>query len=379
MLNDVYSAADQKQTTLLVLLDLSAAFDCIDIPTLLRRLEHTFGVSNVPLRWLTSYLDGRSQFVRLGTARSDTMHNDYGVPQGSVLGPLLFTLYVAPVTGIIQELGLNLVQYADDTQIYMHMKSGETNVNSLEYCFNSVRQWFLLNGLQLNPDKSEAIQLGTAAKLRSGYRVSDISLGDHRLTLSSSVKTLGVQIDRALSFTEHVDTVCKSSRFHINALRHIRNCVDLETAKDIASSIVGSRIDYCNSLLYGISNANQHKLQLLQTRWLESSHVPGNMITLRRSYVTFTGCRSPRASIIRLQCLLTSSCPPTHRLICRKSSRFIILHDSCVQPLTARSLSPTLEHSSAQGLFDTLHRQYGTAFLHRSPPRHRLWLHLSVI
>mgnify|MGYP003487581444 FL=1 len=146
----------------------------------------------------------------------------------------------------------------------MHMKSGETNVNSLEYCFNSVRQWFLLNGLQLNPDKSEAIQLGTAAKLRSGYRVSDISLGDHRLTLSSSVKTLGVQIDRALSFTEHVDTVCKSSRFHINALRHIRNCVDLETAKDIASSIVGSRIDYCNSLLYGISNANQHKLQLLQ-------------------------------------------------------------------------------------------------------------------
>ena len=128
-----------------------------------------------------------------------------------------------------------------------------------------------------------------------------------------------------------------------------------------------------------------HRMQIntncscYKTRWLESSHVPGNMITLRRSYVTFTGCRSPRASIIRLQCLLTSSCPPTHRLICRKSSRFIILHDSCVLPLTARSLSPTLEHSSAQGLFDTLHRQYGTAFLHRSPPRHRLWLHLSVI
>ena len=121
-----------------------------------------------------------------------------------------------------------------------------------------------------------------------------------------------------------------------------------------------------------------HRMQIntncscYKTRWLESSHVPGNMITLRRSYVTFTGCRSPRASIIRLQCLLISSCPPTHRLICRKSSRFIILHDSCVQPLTARSLSPTLEHSSAQGLFDTLHRQYGTAFLHRSPPRHRL-------
>ena len=67
-----------------------------------------------------------------------------------------------------------LVKYADDTQIYMHLKSDETNVNSLEYCFNSVRQWFLLNGLQLNPDKSEAIQLGTAAKLRPGYRVSDI-------------------------------------------------------------------------------------------------------------------------------------------------------------------------------------------------------------
>ena len=115
-----------------------------------------------------------------------------------------------------------------------------------------------------------------------------------------------------------------------------------------------------------------------KTRWLESLHVPGNLITSRRSYVTYTGCRSPRASTIRLQCLLISSCPLIHRLICRKSSRFIILHDSCVLLITERYLSRTPEHSSAQGLFDTLHRQYGTAFLLRSPLRHRLCLHSNV-
>ena len=113
-------------------------------------------------------------------------------------------------------------------------------------------------------------------------------------------------------------------------------------------------------------------------RWLESLHKPGNMSTSRQSCVTYTGCRSLRASTIRLQCLLISSCPLMHRLICRKSSRFIILHDSCVLLLTAHSLSRTSEHSSVQGLFDTLHRQYGTAFLLRSPLRHRLCLHSNV-
>jgi Reverse transcriptase (RNA-dependent DNA polymerase) len=92
MLNDIYRSADMKSRSLLVLLDLSVAFDCINIDTLVRRLESTFGILGNPLLWLRSYLSRRSQFVRVGDARSMTVECEYGVPQGSVLGPLLFAI-----------------------------------------------------------------------------------------------------------------------------------------------------------------------------------------------------------------------------------------------------------------------------------------------
>ena len=101
LLNDVYSAADGGHRSLLVLLDLSAAFDCIDINTLERRLEHTFGFTGAVLSWLRSYLNNRSQFVRVGEVKSSTSPCKFGVPQGSVLGPLFFSLYVAPIANVI--------------------------------------------------------------------------------------------------------------------------------------------------------------------------------------------------------------------------------------------------------------------------------------
>ena len=264
LLNDVYQAADLKQTTLLVLLDLSAAFDSIDIPTLLRRLNHTFGLTNAPLRWIASYLNGRSQYVRIGTTKSQAVPIVYGVPQGSVLGPLLFSLYISPVAKIMQSHGVNFVQYADDTQLYIQLDDSHSQLSAIRNCFNSLLQWFTVNGLQLNADKSETVQLGTAAKLRANRSLTQISLNENKLKLSSCVRNLGVLIDSNLSFTDHVNSICKSARFHISSLRQIRNSIDTETAKEIASSIVGSRLDYCNSVLHGVSNTNIHKLQLVQ-------------------------------------------------------------------------------------------------------------------
>ena len=95
LLNDIYCNADNKARTLLVQLDLSAAFDTIDIDTLMTRIEHTFGISGRALLWLKSYLNNRSQFIRVGNKQSASKICEFGVPQGSVLGPLLFTLYVA--------------------------------------------------------------------------------------------------------------------------------------------------------------------------------------------------------------------------------------------------------------------------------------------
>ena len=267
LLNDIYNAADCSKRSLLLLLDLSAAFDCIDINILLRRLNHSFGISETALHWIASYLNDRHQFVRIGTEQSNSVSCDYGVPQGSVLGPLLFSLYVAPVATVIARFGINHIQYADDTQLYLNLSSGNDHVaiSGLLNCFEALTKWYAVNGLQLNAEKTDGILLGTAARLRNDGVVSGIRLSTASdLVLASTVKTLGVTLDSSLSFNKHIDNICQASRYHIAALRHIRKCVNTQTAKEIAAVIVGSRLDYCNSLLYGTSKANVHKLQLIQ-------------------------------------------------------------------------------------------------------------------
>ena len=101
VLDDVYRAADKNSRSLLLQLDLSAVFDTLDKPTLLRWLDHTFGVRETSLMWVDSYLSKRSQYVRVGDRVSSTVSCHYGVPQGSVLGPLLFTIYTSPVANVI--------------------------------------------------------------------------------------------------------------------------------------------------------------------------------------------------------------------------------------------------------------------------------------
>jgi len=159
----VYTAADDKQVTVLSL-DLSAAFDTVDHEVLLQRLQSEFGVTDTPLSSLRSYLESRTQFVRLGQHQSPAVGLDVGVPQGSVLGPLLFAVYCSLAADVIVSHGVQFHQYADDIQLRLAMSSDNTSdgLSVLATCTAEVRQWYLQNGLQLNPDKSEALVNGTA-------------------------------------------------------------------------------------------------------------------------------------------------------------------------------------------------------------------------
>ena len=154
---------------------------------------------------------------------------------------------------------LPFTQYADDTQLYVELHTDA--VKSLDSCFQAVHRWFTENGLALNPDKSEAIVIGTGARIRQEGRIDVMTLGSASITVSDSVKSLGVTIDETLSFNTHVNNVCKASYFHIRALRHVRECIDEATARTVASSIVGARLDYCNSVLHGTTISNINKIQ----------------------------------------------------------------------------------------------------------------------
>ena len=127
IVNDLLLSADRGEVSALCLLDLSAAFDTVDHQLLLSRLEGRFGVVSKALDWFQSYLHGRSFSVTYGSSLSNVVHLACSVPQGSVLGPLLFVLYTAELVDIAAAMGVNLHMYADDTQLYVHCKPSATS------------------------------------------------------------------------------------------------------------------------------------------------------------------------------------------------------------------------------------------------------------
>ena len=124
--DNIFAGFDNRQSTILVVtLDQSTAFDCVDHKTLVSQLDNTFGVTGCALGWIRSYLDARSTFVRWKQISSDVLPLDTGVAQGSFLGPLLFSLYVAPLSTVINSFDVSNHQYADDTQIYIAVSKAD--------------------------------------------------------------------------------------------------------------------------------------------------------------------------------------------------------------------------------------------------------------
>ena len=266
MLDNIFHSSDEGFSTLLVSLDLSAAFDTIDHSILLSRLSTTFGVTGPVLDWFRSYLSGRQQFVRLGPSSSCTISCSSGVPQGSVLGPLLFNIYTSPVASIVHSFGIQQHQYADDTQLYVRVSTitASASLLKLESCLTSLNAWYCQNGLALNPSKSNALLLGTRKRNQSLSFLNSVNIAGSKICPSDSTKLLGVTLDSNLTLDSHVSAVCKASFFHIRALRHIRPSITQDTAKSIASALIGSRLDYANSVLSGTSAKNLARLQRIQ-------------------------------------------------------------------------------------------------------------------
>ena len=150
--------------TALTLLDLSAAFDTIDHTILLDRLNVYYGTSELALGWFKSYLSGRTHSVKVGSTLSHPAALHYGVPQGSVLGPILFSLYTNPIGSIIHShSSINYHFYADDTQLYITLspENFSHSIQKLKNCLNDIQNFMFSNKLKLNPDKTEFILIGS--------------------------------------------------------------------------------------------------------------------------------------------------------------------------------------------------------------------------
>ena len=153
----------------------------------------------------------------------------YGVTQGSVPGPLLFSLYMSPIASIIAQQDINHAQYADDTQLYVELRDGTDS--AVQTCFSLLRTWFTTDGLSLNADKSEDIIFSSRQNSTSINQHTDINLADSKILVSPKIKSLGVTLDSSLTFANHIPSLCQKSNFHTRALRHIRNCLSDDDAK----------------------------------------------------------------------------------------------------------------------------------------------------
>jgi len=221
LLDHVYSAADVGKPTLLISLDLSAAFDTVDHSVLLKRLRCSFGIAGNVLSWIQSYLCDRTQSVRIGSHSST--HNPclVGVPQGSVLGPLLLSIYTSPISTIAKSHQVSQQHYADDTQLYVALFPPNYNqdITALESCLNSLRTWFCENGMTLNPTKSVAILFGTSQKLKSFSSLNSCNVAGTDIQLSDKLKILGATLDSNLTMESHIKALSSSCFYHIQSFK----------------------------------------------------------------------------------------------------------------------------------------------------------------
>jgi len=160
--SDMLMAANERRLTLLCMLDMSAAFDCVDHSILLHSLQLSVGITGVVLAWITSFLTGGTQQVAYNSQLSVTQTVMCGVPQGSVIGPLLYVLYTAKLSEVITRHGLNVHQYTDDTQLYLSVLSDDASVaiERLDACLVDVKAWLKASRLRLNPTKTQLCSLG---------------------------------------------------------------------------------------------------------------------------------------------------------------------------------------------------------------------------
>ena len=222
VVNDLFLSLDKGNIYVLALLDLTSAFDTIDHPILVHRLHTDFGFTDTVLQWLSSYLTDRIHYVSLSIHCSAFAPVHSGVPQGSVLGPMLFTMYIKPLSAIIDSHSIIHHSFADDLQLQMSAPPDRISelLHSMQSCICDVKAWATANMLRLNDSKTELILVTSKRSKHLHSLPTSITIGNGQIPFKQSV--MNFTLDCHLIMNAHVSNIARTCYFELRRLASIR-------------------------------------------------------------------------------------------------------------------------------------------------------------
>ena len=261
--NDWAYNIDCSNVNAVVFLDLKKAFDTVDHETLVSKLN-AYGIRHGANDWFKSYLSDRTQKSLVNGFLSEDRFISRGVPQGTILGPLLFLLYINDLPNCLNHSHPRM--FADDT----HLTYSAANVHDIEQKLNqdlkSVSEWLAANKLTLNTSKTEFMLIGSRQRIRTSHSSPTLTINGAPIKRVDCVKSLGLNIDENLSWNKHIDKISKKIASGIGALKRMRPFVPSSTLKYIYSSVIQPHFDYCCVVWDNCSKSSADELQKLQNR-----------------------------------------------------------------------------------------------------------------
>ena len=261
MVDEWKMALDKRYITGTVFMDLSKAFDCLPHGLLIAKC-HAYGLSAPACELLTDYLSHRKQRVKIGNTRSSWADLRKGVPQGSILGPLLFNIFINDLFLFIENC--SLYNYADDNTVSFSAPSLSDVISNLQLDCNHAIDWFTTNGMKANPNKFQFMILSSSS-LAPVELVLD---GNTCITSQDCVKVLGITIDKKLTFNEHISLCCTKAARQLNAFARISKYLNQNSRRAIHHSFITSNFSYCPLVWHFCGKSNNAKLEKIQERSL---------------------------------------------------------------------------------------------------------------